>query len=138
MFLNRNNHTLEDFQSAIANFVTMLNFIYDLDPSKQNIAPLIIEHCLEIMNLTNSQNFKLWFRKTYPTKPWIPHILLVLTHNFIRIHVITAGNLTHNSSLIQQNITTEPISILNQSIAAFNHIKLCIESAVTFGTGDYY
>ena len=54
MFLNDQDHTLDEVQSAIANFVTMLSFIYEKDVTKPNKQPLIIYHCMKVLELTHS------------------------------------------------------------------------------------
>ena len=138
MYLNKKDHSLGEVQSAIANFVCMLTFIYETDISKPHRVPLIIKHCLDVLNLTNSKNFNNWFRSQYPLKRWIPHTLLSLTHNIIRNHVEIARNPEHKHNILHNSITSEPIELLEQSISAYAHIKHCITSAVTYGTGDFY
>ena len=84
MFLSDKDHTLENVQSAISNFVTMLSFIYETNVTKTKKVPLIIHYSMEVLRLTHSRPFDKWFKAHYVAQRWIPHTILALIHDIIR------------------------------------------------------
>ena len=75
---------LYHLQTALANFICMLNVIYLTDDDHPEDRPLIIQHLLELFGLSNYLSFRKWYNINKKRYPWITHMFLVMLHNFIR------------------------------------------------------
>ena len=140
LFIGGQQQELAHVQTAMSNFVCMLNVIYLTDDDNRDDRPLIIKQLLEILYLSNRLSFRTWYNRSKARYPWIPHMLLIMVHNLIRKHAEIAASYKYQTTHQADGVAGLPSSIFDDAgvTQTFEYVKKAIEEVSNTEIGLHY
>ena len=96
-FIQGRQITLKDIQSLIANIVTVLYFLTDID-CKDNV-PDIIKILESIGDILSNAKFNVYVEYYEKAYPWVPHTILIKIHE-----IVTSFVKIGNDTKLQRNV----------------------------------